>query len=46
VINIPGLIQGPNGNYCEVMAFCDGGNLATLILRSEKLGAKEEDCYL
>ena len=27
------------------MAFCDGGNLATLILRSEKLGALEADCF-
>ncbi|KAH8589499.1 kinase domain-containing protein [Bisporella sp. PMI_857] len=45
VINILDLIQDQNGNYCEVMAFCDGGNLATLILRSEKLGAREADCY-
>ena len=35
VINILDLVQGPDGNFCEVMAFCDGGNLATLILRNK-----------
>ena len=45
VINVLDLVQDLDGNYCEVMAFCDGGNLTTLILRSERLGAQEADCY-
>jgi protein-serine/threonine kinase len=45
VINILDLVQKPDGSYCDVMAFCDGGNLATLILRSKKLGALEADCF-
>ncbi|KAF8860502.1 kinase-like protein [Acephala macrosclerotiorum] len=45
VINILDLVQDLDGNYCEVMAFCGGGNLATLIFRSQKLGAQEADCY-
>ncbi|RFU30418.1 hypothetical protein B7463_g5907, partial [Scytalidium lignicola] len=45
VINILDLILDPKNNYCEVMAFCDGGNLATLILRSKKLEMQEADCF-
>jgi protein-serine/threonine kinase len=45
VIDVLDIVQEPNGNYCEVMALCDGGNLATIILRSKKLGAPEADCF-
>lgn len=45
VINILNLVQESDGDYCEVMAFCDGGNLATLIVRSAKLDALEADCF-
>ena len=45
VINVLDLVQEPDGNYREVMAFCDGGNLAIWILRNEKLGALEADCF-
>jgi protein-serine/threonine kinase len=45
VIKVLDIIQEPDGNYCEVMALCDGGNLATLILRGEKLGTLEADCF-
>ncbi|KAL5313331.1 hypothetical protein ACEPPN_019064 [Leptodophora sp. 'Broadleaf-Isolate-01'] len=45
VINILDLVQEPDGNYCDVMSFCDGGNLATLILRSGKLSPLEADCF-
>lgn len=45
VINILDLVQEPDGNYCDVTVFCEGGNLATLILRSGKLGALEADCF-
>ena len=45
VVNVLDLVQEPGGNYCEVMALCDGGNLATLILRREKLGTLEADCF-
>jgi protein-serine/threonine kinase len=45
VIDTLDLVQEPDGNYCEVMAFCDGGNLAILILRREKLGPLEADCF-
>jgi protein-serine/threonine kinase len=45
VIYILDLVQEPDGNFCEVMAFCDGGNLATLILRNRNLDAPEADCF-
>jgi protein-serine/threonine kinase len=45
VIKILDVHEDPLGNYSEVMPFCDGGNLATLILRSGKLEIEEADCY-
>jgi protein-serine/threonine kinase len=40
------LIQDPDdGTFSEVMSFCPGGNLTTLVLRHEKLPAQEADCF-
>lgn len=45
IVKVLDLVQESSGNYSEVMAFCGGGNLATLILRREKLNALEADCF-
>lgn len=45
VINPLYLVQDPNDNYVEVMAYCDGGNLATLILKTKRLEAMESNCF-
>ncbi|KAK9456537.1 kinase domain-containing protein [Dipodascopsis uninucleata] len=45
VIHTLDLIQDERGEYCEVMEFCAGGDLYTLILSSGKLEAMEADCY-
>ncbi|KAK9430809.1 kinase domain-containing protein [Lipomyces doorenjongii] len=45
VIHTLDLIQDDRGEYCEVMEFCPGGDLYTLILSSGKLEVQEADCY-
>ena len=39
------LLQDAKGDYCEVMEFCAGGDLYTLVLAATKLEVAEADCY-
>ncbi|KAG4304998.1 hypothetical protein PORY_001673, partial [Pneumocystis oryctolagi] len=45
VIHTLDLLQDSKGDYCEVMEFCAGGDLYSLILSSGKLDMVEADCY-
>lgn len=45
VICILDLLQDAAGNYCQVMEYCSGGDLNTLIITSGHLEAPEADCY-
>ncbi|KAK3186527.1 serine/threonine-protein kinase HAL4/sat4 [Lecanicillium sp. MT-2017a] len=45
VIHTLDLLKDSKGDYCEVMEFCAGGDLYTLILSSGKLEVQEADCF-
>ena len=45
VIHTLDLLQDAKGDYCEVMEFCAGGDLYTLVLTAGKLEVQEADCY-
>ncbi|MCJ1373565.1 serine/threonine-protein kinase HAL4/sat4 [Loxospora ochrophaea] len=45
VIHTLDLLQDAKGDYCEVMEFCAGGDLYTLVLAATKLDVAEADCY-
>ena len=45
VIQTLDLIPDAKGDYCEVMEFCAGGDLYTLVLAAGKLEVAEADCY-
>ncbi|ORY86846.1 kinase-like domain-containing protein [Protomyces lactucae-debilis] len=45
VIHTLDLLQDAKGDYCEVMEFCAGGDLYSLILAAGKLDMHEADCY-
>ncbi|KAI4095590.1 MAG: hypothetical protein LQ348_000277 [Seirophora lacunosa] len=45
VIHTLDLLQDAKGDYCEVMEFCAGGDLYTLVLAAGHLEVKEADCY-
>lgn len=45
VIHTLDLLQDSKGDYCEVMEFCAGGDLYTLVLAAGKLEMAEADCY-
>jgi len=45
VIHTLDLLQDSKGDYCEVMEFCAGGDLYTLVLAAGKLEVAEADCY-
>src|SRR5450432_3015673 len=45
VIHTLDLLQDAKGDYCEVMEFCAGGDLYTLVLTAGKLEVSEADCY-
>ena len=45
VIHTLDLLKDAKGDYCEVMEYCAGGDLYTLILASGKLDVLESDCY-
>lgn len=44
VIHTLDLLQDAKGDYCEVMEFCAGGDLYTLVLAAGKLEVQEADC--
>lgn len=45
VIHTLDLLQDAKGDYCEVMEFCAGGDLYTLVLSAGKLEVAEADCF-
>ncbi|CAG9971819.1 unnamed protein product [Clonostachys byssicola] len=45
VIHTLDLLKDAKGDYCEVMEFCAGGDLYTLVLSSGKLDVAEADCF-
>ena len=45
VIHTLDLLQDDKGDYCEVMEYCAGGDLYTLILSAVSLDMLEADCY-
>jgi len=45
VIHTLDLLKDAKGDYCEVMEYCAGGDLYTLILAAGKLEVLEADCY-
>ncbi|CAG8795701.1 9276_t:CDS:2, partial [Cetraspora pellucida] len=45
VIDTIDLLQDTQGNYCEVMEYCAGGDLYSLIVSSGGLDENEADCF-
>lgn len=45
VIHTLDLLTDAKGDYCEVMEFCAGGDLYSLVLSAGKLEVAEADCY-
>ncbi|KAJ8610003.1 hypothetical protein MRB53_038843 [Persea americana] len=45
VIHTLDLLTDAKGDYCEVMEFCAGGDLYSLVLAAGKLDCVEADCY-
>ena len=45
VIHTLDLLKDAKGDYCEVMEFCAGGDLYTLVLAAGKLEVAEADCF-
>lgn len=45
IIHTLDLLQDAKGDYCEVMEFCEGGDLYSLIIASGKLEYAEADCF-
>lgn len=45
VIHTLDLLEDAKGDFCEVMEFCAGGDLYSLVLAAGKLEVVEADCY-
>jgi len=45
IIHTLDLLQDAKGDFCEVMEYCPGGDLYTLVLAAGKLEVLEADCY-
>ncbi|ODV67759.1 Pkinase-domain-containing protein [Hyphopichia burtonii NRRL Y-1933] len=45
IIDTLDLLKDAKGDYCEVMEFCSGGDLYTLIIALGKLEYAEADCF-
>lgn len=45
IIDTLDLFQDAKGDYCEVMEYCSGGDLYTLIIAAGKLEYQEADCF-
>lgn len=45
VIHTLDLVEDAKGDFCEVMEYCAGGDLYTLVLAAGKLEVGEADCY-
>jgi protein-serine/threonine kinase len=46
IIHTLDLLQDLKGDFCEIMEFCTGGDLCTLVLAASKLEVNEADCYI
>ncbi|KAK5134830.1 Pkinase-domain-containing protein [Meristemomyces frigidus] len=45
IIHTLDLLEDAKGDYCEVMEYCAGGDLYSLVLAAGKLDVIEADCY-
>jgi protein-serine/threonine kinase len=45
IIHTLDLLQDAKGDYCEVMEYCAGGDLYTLVLAAGTLNVAEADCF-
>merc|ERR1712230_153025 len=45
IIHTLDLLQDAKGDYCEVMEYCAGGDLYTLVLAAGQLQVLEADCF-
>lgn len=45
IIRTLDLMQDEKGDFCEVMEFCAGGDLYTLVLAAQTLTVAEADCF-
>ncbi|KAI3573752.1 kinase domain-containing protein [Fusarium oxysporum f. sp. albedinis] len=45
VIRTLELLTDEKGNYCQVMEYCEGGDLFTLVYSAGKLEVEEADCF-
>ncbi|KAF5259730.1 hypothetical protein FOXYS1_9639 [Fusarium oxysporum] len=45
VISTLELLTDATGNYCQVMEYCEGGDLFTLVHSAGKLEVQEADCF-
>lgn len=45
VIHTLDLMKDAKGDFCEVMEYCAGGDLYTLVLAAQKLEVLEADCF-
>lgn len=45
IIHTLDLLQDAKGDYCEVMEYCAGGDLYTLVLAAGVLNVAEADCF-
>ncbi len=45
IIHTLDLLQDAKGDYCEVMEYCAGGDLYTLVLAAGNLQVPEADCF-
>ena len=45
IIHTLDLLKDAKGDYCEVMEYCAGGDLYSLVLANGKLEVLEADCY-
>lgn len=45
VIHTLDLLRDSKGDFCEVMEFCAGGDLHSLVIAAVKLEAQEADCF-
>lgn len=45
IIHTLDLLQDAKGDYCEVMEYCAGGDLYTLVLSAGSLQVAEADCF-
>jgi protein-serine/threonine kinase len=45
VIHTLDLLEDSKGDFCEVMEFCAGGDLYSLVLANGKLDSPEADCF-